>query len=58
MECSSIRLRQNQSNGFTRASTNGGNGELDLSTLSGAGFGYRLSEIERQLPSFAKITKK
>ena len=34
------------------------NGELDLSTLSGAGFGYRLSEIERQLPSFAKITKK
>ncbi|MBT3212777.1 MAG: mandelate racemase/muconate lactonizing enzyme family protein [Planctomycetaceae bacterium] len=34
------------------------NGQLDLSTLSGTGFGYRLSEIERQLPSFAKITKK
>jgi hypothetical protein len=34
------------------------NGELDLSTLSGSGFGYRLSEIERQLPFFAKITKK
>jgi len=34
------------------------NGQLDLSTLSGTGFGYRLSEIERQLPSFAKIAKK
>jgi hypothetical protein len=34
------------------------NGQLDLSTLSGSGFGYRLSEIERQLPFFAKITKK
>ena len=34
------------------------NGELDLSTLSGSGFGYRLSEINRKLPYFAKITKK
>ncbi len=25
-------------------------GELDLSTISGPGFGYRLAEIERQLP--------
>ncbi|MBG7610217.1 MAG: mandelate racemase/muconate lactonizing enzyme family protein [Anaerolineae bacterium] len=25
-------------------------GQLDLSTISGPGFGYRLSEIERQLP--------
>ena len=33
------------------------NGELDLSTLSGSGFGYRLSEINRKLPYFAKITK-
>ncbi len=34
------------------------NGQLDLSTLSGTGFGYRLSEIERHLPFFGKITKK
>ena len=33
------------------------NGELDLSTLSGSGFGYRLFEINRKLPYFAKITK-
>ncbi len=33
------------------------NGELDLSTLRGTGFGYRLSEIERELPYFSKITK-
>jgi len=26
------------------------NGEVDLSTLTGAGFGYRLAEIERELP--------
>ena len=26
------------------------NGQLDLSTVSGSGFGYRLEEIERQLP--------
>ena len=26
------------------------NGQLDLSTISGPGFGYRVSEIERQLP--------
>jgi len=32
-------------------------GELDLSTLSGPGFSYRLSEIERQLPCSVKITK-
>jgi hypothetical protein len=34
------------------------NGELDLSTLSGSGFGYRLSEIERKLPQFTKISEK
>ena len=33
------------------------NGELDLSTLGGMGFGYRLPEIERELPCFSKITK-
>ena len=33
------------------------NGELDLSTLGGTGFGYRLIEIERELPCFSKITK-
>ncbi len=32
------------------------NGELDLSTLSGSGFGYRLSEINRQLPQFTKTS--
>jgi hypothetical protein len=26
------------------------NGLLDLSTLAGAGFGYRVDEIERKLP--------
>jgi hypothetical protein len=26
------------------------NGQVDLSTLSGPGFGYRLDEIKRQLP--------
>ena len=33
------------------------NGQLDLSTLSGTGFGYRLSEIERQLPQFTRTSK-
>jgi hypothetical protein len=28
-------------------------GNVDLSTLSGPGFGYRLDEIERQLPELA-----
>ena len=32
------------------------NGELDLSTLSGSGFGYRLSEIERKLPQFTRMS--
>ena len=32
------------------------NGVLDLSTLSGSGFGYRLSEIERQLPQFTRTS--
>jgi len=27
------------------------NGALDLSTLGGPGFGYRLNEIERDLPA-------
>jgi len=30
-----------------------GNGQVDLSTLSGAGFGYRLDEIKRHLPEKA-----
>jgi L-alanine-DL-glutamate epimerase-like enolase superfamily enzyme len=29
------------------------NGRVDLSTLSGSGFGYRLSEIKRRLPDLA-----
>jgi L-alanine-DL-glutamate epimerase-like enolase superfamily enzyme len=29
------------------------NGQVDLSTLSGPGFGYRLSEIKRELPDLA-----
>lgn len=29
------------------------NGQIDLSTLSGPGFGYRLSEIKRDLPDLA-----
>jgi len=29
------------------------NGQVDLSTLSGPGFGYRLSEIKRRLPDLA-----
>ncbi|MBN2271864.1 MAG: hypothetical protein JXN61_14700 [Sedimentisphaerales bacterium] len=29
------------------------NGQVDLSTLNGPGFGYRLSEIKRNLPEFA-----
>jgi L-alanine-DL-glutamate epimerase-like enolase superfamily enzyme len=29
------------------------NGQVDLSTLSGSGFGYRLSEIKRELPDLA-----
>ena len=34
------------------------NGEVDLSTLSGAGFGYRVDEIERSLPEpFASFAK-
>jgi hypothetical protein len=28
-------------------------GQVDLSTLSGPGFGYRLNEIERRLPDLA-----
>ena len=28
-------------------------GQIDLSTLSGTGFGYRLSEIKRDLPDLA-----
>jgi hypothetical protein len=27
------------------------NGEVDLSSIEGSGFGYRLSEMKRQLPS-------
>ncbi len=27
------------------------NGQVDLSTIGGTGFGYRLSEINRQLPA-------
>ena len=30
------------------------NGQLDLSTLKGAGFGYRLNEIKRELPDRAE----
>lgn len=32
------------------------NGVLDLSTLEGAGFGYRISEIERRLPTPAIVS--
>jgi len=34
------------------------NGQVDLSTLKGAGFGYRLNEIKRQLPPLAASFKK
>jgi len=34
------------------------NGQVDLSTLRGAGFGYRLSEIKRDLPDLAASFKK
>ncbi len=33
-------------------------GHVDLSTLSGPGFGYRLDEIERQLPAKAASSSK
>jgi len=29
------------------------NGQVDLSTLSGPGFGYRINEIKRDLPDLA-----
>jgi hypothetical protein len=29
------------------------NGELDLSTIKGNGFGYRVDEIQRELPAAA-----
>jgi hypothetical protein len=29
------------------------NGQVDLSTVSGSGFGYRLGEIQRELPARA-----
>ena len=29
------------------------NGEIDLSTISGSGFGYRVEEIKRELPPVA-----
>jgi hypothetical protein len=31
------------------------NGVLDLSTITGSGFGYRLGEIHRQLPAAAVL---
>ena len=34
------------------------NGQIDLSTLSGAGFGYRLNEINRDLPELAASFEK
>ena len=34
------------------------NGQLDLSTLSGPGFGYRIEEIKRQLPEAAASFEK
>jgi len=34
------------------------NGQVDLSTLSGPGFGYRLDEIKRELPDLAASFKK
>lgn len=33
-------------------------GKLDLSTISGPGFGYRLDEIERQLPEAKTFTRR
>jgi hypothetical protein len=34
------------------------NGQIDLSTLSGPGFGYRLGEIKRDMPEPAARFKK
>jgi len=34
------------------------NGQVDLSTISGAGFGYRLDEIKRDLPEKAASFEK
>jgi hypothetical protein len=34
------------------------NGQIDLSTLSGPGFGYRLDEIKRDMPEPAARFKK
>jgi hypothetical protein len=34
------------------------NGQVDLSTLSGPGFGYRLDEIKRDLPDLAATFEK
>ena len=33
------------------------NGKLDLSTISGPGFGYRLDEIERELPELKRFDR-
>jgi L-alanine-DL-glutamate epimerase-like enolase superfamily enzyme len=34
------------------------NGVLDLSTISGPGFGYRLEEIDRELPALTKFERR
>jgi hypothetical protein len=34
------------------------NGKVDLSTLKGPGFGYRLNEIKRDLPGLAASFEK